>query len=165
MLGTLRLPLRHNRYYEVVGGPYLECPDVAVGVKMAAEILAPSDISIPTRDFRTPDVKLLNDGLLAAVDAVLLGKPLYVGCMAGRGRTGLFLAILAKAFGVEHPVEYVRKHYYNHAVETDEQYKFVMSYVVPAEIKTKLFWARVWSYLTIDFGPRNLSDLSQIRTA
>lgn len=46
------------------------------------------------------------------------------------GRTGLFLAILAKAVGFNDPVAYVRKHYYNHAVETAEQAKYVEAFDV-----------------------------------
>ena len=85
-------------------------------------------VDIPTVDFQTPDRQTLYRGLSKAIDLILAGEPVYVGCMGGKGRTGLFLAVLAKAFGVKKPVEYVREHYYAHAVETAEQYDFVKQF-------------------------------------
>jgi protein-tyrosine phosphatase len=108
------------------------------GVKMAEEIEAPCNVDIPTRDYDTPSLKKLDAGLKRTVKAILAGKQVYIGCMGGMGRTGLFLAILAKAFGVEAPVEYVRKHYYKHAVETKEQYRFVREYQIPASIRLSI---------------------------
>lgn len=139
MLGQLKLPLTARAFYTVTGGPSHEAKDYdMVFVKMAKELRIPCDISIPTRDFDVPALEDLNKGLAEAVDAVLAGKALYVGCMAGRGRTGLFLAVLARAFGVENPVEYVRKNYYPHAVETESQYHFVMTYPLPSPLLGKI---------------------------
>ena len=45
--------------------------------------------------------------------------------MGGIGRTGLFLAALAKLSGEKDPVAYVRKHYMPHAVETQQQQDFI----------------------------------------
>ena len=56
-------------------------------------------------DFQVPDRLKLYRGLNKALDLMLAGEPLYVGCMGGKGRTGLFLAVLVKAFGVKKPVE------------------------------------------------------------
>lgn len=146
--GHLALSLRKKKHYIVFGGPYTEKPQNKkfIGVKMAAEIRRPCEIDIPTPDFQVPPKDVLDHGLLEAVKAITAGKVLYVGCMAGRGRTGLFLAILAKAFGVEKPVEFVREHYYSHAVETTSQYRFVMDYEVPAEVVKELKWARFMSF-------------------
>lgn len=146
--GHLALALRKKKHYIVFGGPYTEKPQSKkfVGVKMAAEIRRPCEIDIPTPDFQVPPIGALDAGLLAAVRAITQGQALYVGCMAGRGRTGLFLAILAKAFGIEKPVEYVRENYYSHAVETQGQYRFVMDYVVPEAVVKELKWARFMSF-------------------
>ena len=43
--------------------------------------------------------------------------------MGGWGRTGLFLALLAKVCGVENPVTYVRENYSPRAVETTDQHR------------------------------------------
>lgn len=147
MLGNVKLFIRGEKFYTVYGGPYRKKPIMMKGVKMAAEIVADCDVDIPTRDYQVPDKKKLEDGLRKAVDLILKGEPLYVGCMGGMGRTGLFLAILAKAFRVKSPVPYIRKKYYFHAVETPEQYSFVTKFKIPADVKKKIRFAKYWSYL------------------
>lgn len=131
MNGILKLPLHRGRCYVVAGGPYRDMPEGYHGVKMAAEIDKPSAISIPTRDFSVPNPDDLRQGLHAALVLIGDGEPLYVGCMGGMGRTGLFLAVLARAWGIQDPVAYVRKHYYPHAVETAAQYAYVKSFHIP----------------------------------
>lgn len=159
-LGQLRIPLDRRHYFLVTGGPYFDRPDTMIGVKMAAEINRPADVSIPTRDFSTPDLADLDTGLVQAATALVNGDPLYVGCMGGKGRTGLFLAVLCKALGVKKPVEYVRKHYYAHAVETSEQYAFVTTYRVPVAVTALVQAARrqaQWYFWTKQFWFRNLT--------
>jgi protein-tyrosine phosphatase len=53
-----------------------------------------------------------------------------VGCMGGRGRTGTALACIAVLDGVPpgEAVDYVRRHYHQDAVETDEQRQFVAGF-------------------------------------
>jgi heme-degrading monooxygenase HmoA len=53
-----------------------------------------------------------------------------VGCAGGRGRTGTALACLAVLDGVppEEAVDFVRRHYDRHAVETPGQRRFVRSF-------------------------------------
>jgi hypothetical protein len=156
MNGVLKLPALLGKHYTVIGGAYSRKLPGTVGVKMAREINAHCDIDIPTKDFCTPEKEWLDRGLLQAVEAILAGKPVYVGCYAGKGRTGLFLAVLAKAFGIDHPVEYVRAHYYPHAVETAEQYKFVTQYAIPEEVKRRIFLARIKSIFTFKKSLTNL---------
>lgn len=159
MNGTLALSAPFSKFYTVIGGPYSERIKSAVGVKMAHELKLPCDIDIPTFDFSVPTRVDLDSGLEKAVRAILAGDPLYVGCMAGRGRTGLFLAILAKAFGEKSPVEYVREHYYEHAVETDKQYNFVMAYPIPDKVQSLIFWAGVWSVFQFKKSLTNLEGV------
>lgn len=146
-LGTLKLPLWFSRYVTVTGGPYMESPKTYYGVKLAEEIRAPYRVSIPTKDFSVPKKADLDEGLANAVRALLHGERVYVGCMGGRGRTGLFLAILAKAFGIKNPVEYVRKNYFSHAVETKEQYVFVTNYKVPFEVQLDISLSKCMSFM------------------
>lgn len=159
-LGELKLPLTKRHYFTVVGGPYYDRPDNMVGVKMAAEINSRCDVNIPTRDFQTPELETLRRGLTEAVERVLQGDPLYVGCMGGKGRTGLFLAVLAKAMGVKNPVEFVREHYYPHAVETAQQYQFVQTFPIPEDVREQVRRARLhaqWYFWTKDFWFKSLT--------
>ena len=142
MNGFLPLPLNPGQFYKVFGGPYHQKPSKMVGVRMAAEIDAPAHIVVPTRDFSVPDIEAMTDGIDEAVSHILLGRQVYVGCMGGIGRTGLFLAVLAKAFDVPDPVAYVRRHYLAHAVETQQQRQYVAEFVIPGWTKKKIALAR-----------------------
>lgn len=86
---------------------------------------------LPIRDFHVPDddaeVQVV---LKSTLKSLLQGDVVYVGCMAGLGRTGLFLALLAKAAGIEDPVGHVRSTYTSHAVETRDQERYVNDFHV-----------------------------------
>lgn len=127
----------------VFGGPFRKyVPDTRrlVGVKMAAEIDHPHEISIPTEDFSIPDHKDMEIGIIDALGHMMQGNDIYVGCMGGIGRTGLFMGCLAKvmkdcdAVGirsearVDDPVKWVRQHYIPHAIETRDQQDFVRTF-------------------------------------
>lgn len=158
-LGELKIPLNKRQYFVVTGGPFHDCPSTYKGVKMAAEIRKDCAVDIPTQDFKTPDRLTLYRGLEEAVSLVLAGEPLYVGCMGGKGRTGLFLAVLAKAFGVKNPIKYVRKHYYSHAVETKDQEAFVKAFKPTPRMRLKIKKLRRWSWLK--FWKTNLTRLPE----
>jgi hypothetical protein len=117
---------------KIFGGPYFHKPERMAGVKMAVEIDLPCDISVPTRDYSVPNEKDLRAGLVAAVDLLAAGRELYAGCYGGIGRTGLFMACMAKAARVPDPVAWVRQTYNPHAVETPEQQAFVKAFDVSA---------------------------------
>lgn len=123
----------------VAAGPYLDKPkeDLYFGVKMAAEIKAPCVIDVPTKDFGIPDADDVEFGIAATLGLMRLGRIPYIGCRGGIGRTGTFLAILAKV-GLEstvpwyrrlakpvNPVDWVRQFYLPHACETEDQKQFV----------------------------------------
>lgn len=120
--------------FKVYGGSFYSAP---IGkqwhtVKMAAEIDAPCTVSIPTNDFSTPPTSELIYGLKRTIIAMYKRKKIFVGCMAGRGRTGLFMACLARIIleserSHTDPVQYVRDEYFSHAVETAEQEQYVSS--------------------------------------
>lgn len=114
----------------LMGGPYVNKPAHYYGVKMAAEIDKPCHIDIPTRDFNIPDEKVFLRGIVEGYVRMLKGQHLYVGCMGGIGRTGLYMAGMAKvmymAGYINQPVvEYVREYYLSHAVETTQQIQFI----------------------------------------
>lgn len=140
-IGNGSIPLRLGNLINttVYGGPYRNCPASMFGVKMAEEIQAPHDVSVPTRDFCVPEMSDMRRGVMLALMAMVQGEDVYAGCMGGIGRTGLFLGVLAKiqsdyrkykhrpGRGVD-PVDYVREHFIPHAIETDEQQAFVRNF-------------------------------------
>lgn len=155
MRGSLPLPSGFFREYRVFGGPYMQRPHGTVGVKMAVEIRAVCDIDVPTEDYSIPSDAVALAGLERAVEDILRGLPVYVGCMGGIGRTGLMLALLAKAWGVQDPVGYVREHYYPHAVETKEQQWFIRSFEIPPRLKWKIRMAKFKDAFRL--GSKNLT--------
>ena len=127
----------------VFGGPfkqYVHNTRRLVGIKMAVEIHHEHDFSVPTQDFSVPSTKDMSAGILYAIQAIADGNDVYVGCMGGIGRTGLFMGCMAKVMlnygtliGISDPVLFVRKNYMGHAIETDEQQAFVRGFdTIPA---------------------------------
>lgn len=110
----------------VYAGPYRDQRRKTLGVSLLPDrTVGPRpDVHVPTRDFGTPDPTLARDAAMVVFAAVLEGAPVYVGCTAGLGRTGTFLALLAGLAGAEDPVEYVRAYYDARAVETEKQELF-----------------------------------------
>ena len=135
----------------VYGGPYFDRPADMVGIKLALEIDLPCDISLPIRDYSIPNERDAKRALLSCMKAIAAGRDVYVGCWGGKGRTGLFMAILAKAAGVADPVSYVRATYNPHAIETAEQADFVKKFPV--------FWLR-WSYRALAFTKKTNPKLA-----
>jgi protein-tyrosine phosphatase len=125
-----------GRSVAITGGPFDAIPDGAFGVCLEPEATKAwlADVSLPIPDFGLPDP----DALKRAVAVVLaqLGaapeRPVHVGCRAGIGRTGLFLACLAHAAGVEgDALAYVRAHYHPNAAETPEQQAMARTFTWP----------------------------------
>lgn len=158
----------------IFGGPFRKFDPTErrlVGVKMAKEIDHPHDISIPTEDYSVPCPKDLLEGILEAIDSMNDGNDIYVGCMGGIGRTGLFMAVIYRAFaeynGGNHlpGIQFVRKHYNPHAVETAEQMRYVSLFDVspivrhlttlnsPAVVKVPFLWTdyvkAIWPWAPI----------------
>lgn len=136
--GVLKLPLGWRggfRELTIYGGPYDRFPGIAkmYGVCVRAE-RAPKGqfhVHLPIEDFSVPeDHKAVERALISTFSALLNGSAVYVGCAGGWGRTGLFLALLAKAAGIKAPVAYVRNHYTPHAVETKQQLEYVARFDV-----------------------------------
>jgi len=126
------------------------------GVKLAQEISTPCDIDLPIPDYSVPDKKQCAIALAKAIGMLNKHKEIYVGCMGGFGRTGLFLALITRIIGTANlksvdpstvkeakyqssvPVTYVRYHYVHEAVETDEQEFYIEGF----DIKSLVILAR-----------------------
>ena len=87
-------------------------------------------IHYPIRDFGSPDdVEQLKDKVRQVVDLVENGQTVAVHCFAGRGRTGMFLGIVAKVvLGLDgdEAIAWVRELF--PAIETEEQEELVRVY-------------------------------------
>lgn len=138
----------------IMGGPFHGARYWAgkrLRIKLAKEINAPCDVNLPIPDFSVPTREGAREALSVALHAFGVGNGVFAGCMAGQGRTGLFIALLTKLamdyevhsgavaaldphirqesqFDEPDPVLWVRKHYYSHAVETSDQAEFVRGF-------------------------------------
>lgn len=148
--GTLTIHLGWKglwRTLSFVGGPYDKYPGRAhaYGVCVRSEQTNGREIDahLPIRDFSVPtDDKAVRSTLIKALSAAADGRVVYVGCMGGWGRTGLFLALVAKAAGIEDPITHVRAEYTPHAVETVPQ----VDYVNRLDVKevTSAMYRHIW---------------------
>lgn len=130
---------RLGRTFVVTGGPYAVKPLGLYGVNLREQKVGTEDVWLPIRDFSVPRKDQTREALKATIRLMLAGHMVYVGCQGGFGRTGLFLALLAKVFGRRDPIQYVRKHYHRKAVETKEQERFVRSFDV-RRLRVWLLW-------------------------
>lgn len=109
-------------------------------VKMAAEQQGYADVTVAVHDFRAPDPEALRLAVIAGIKAAFRGDAIYVGCGAGIGRTGTYLAAVLKVFFPHSdPVALVREQYLSYAVETKDQEQLLANFDVTA-IRAKLFW-------------------------
>jgi protein-tyrosine phosphatase len=87
-------------------------------------------IQLPVLDFDSPPNGELKTAVGYALQHVYDGKNLVVHCYAGVGRTGMFLACLARqvfGLGGEQAINWVRN-YIPRAVETNEQIQMILEY-------------------------------------
>jgi protein-tyrosine phosphatase len=85
-------------------------------------------LHLPIRDFNVPSKEDLEEAIKRTVEHAQVGKNILIHCHAGLGRTGLFVAYLAKrvlGLSSEEAIHWTRK-YIPHALETDEQNQMVM---------------------------------------
>ncbi len=123
--GRLELVVAGRRV-TITGGPFDAIPDGAFGVCLEPEAGKAwlADIVLPIPDFGVPDPAALRAAIAATLAQMEAepDRPVHVGCRAGIGRTGLFLACLARAAGVEgDALDHVRRHYLAEAAETPAQ--------------------------------------------
>ena len=84
---------------------------------------------VPIKDYGTPTVEDMDLIISFIKYHTPKEKEVVVSCIGGHGRTGTVLAVWAGLNGIENPIEYVRKHYCECAVETEEQEEFVKYYL------------------------------------
>jgi protein-tyrosine phosphatase len=91
------------------------------------------DVLLPIPDFKVPTRAQLEDVeyvIRRTLTAAIEGKRVWAGCMGGWGRTGMFLALLAKVADYDDAVGYVRRVYSKKACETKEQTRYVAEFDV-----------------------------------
>lgn len=118
---------------EFHGGPYLKKPKhrEIFGVCLREEEPDDFHVWMPIVDFSVPKPSEERDVIALmqeAIAASFRGRLVWIGCTGGMGRTGLVMALIAKALGVKDPVAFVRKTYYAHAVETAQQKAYVEAF-------------------------------------
>lgn len=88
-------------------------------------------IHLPIPDFHIPDREALRRTVLQAIEKARCGENLVVHCHAGLGRTGMFLACMAKetlAIPGSEAIAWVRQWVSPRAVETAEQERMVIEF-------------------------------------
>ena len=85
-------------------------------------------IHLPIPDFDVPSKEDLEEAIKKTVERAQAGQNIVIHCHAGLGRTGLFVAYLAKrvlGLSNEEAIYWTRKHIPN-ALETYEQIRFII---------------------------------------
>jgi len=85
-------------------------------------------LHLPIPDFNVPSKEDLEEAIKKTVEHAQVGQNILIHCHAGLGRTGLFVAYLAKrvlGLSSEEAIHWTRK-YIPHALETDEQNQMVI---------------------------------------
>lgn len=77
-------------------GPYLCKPKNMIGVKVADNVAGEADLCLPIPDFSIPEVGSTHVFMVKLHKLIREGKPFYIGCLGGKGRTGLICALLLK---------------------------------------------------------------------
>ncbi len=124
---TLRLLGEDRR---ITGGPF-DCWDghgIGVCLDPGARLRPSATIYLPVEDYTAPTQEALVAAFAALLAAWRKGNAVvHVGCRAGFGRTGTFIAALARLAGHDDPVGWTRRNYNGEAVETSAQAAAVMA--------------------------------------
>lgn len=132
----------NDKQYSIFGGSFFKAPDINNDKNwftinlMSESPQLESTFYFPIKDYSVPSKEQMPE-FISLIDTIVTniinGKKVFVGCFGGKGRTGLVLTSVAKVLGVKDPIQYVRSNYYSHAVETEEQKKFVDDLEFPLE--------------------------------
>ncbi len=124
MIGEVTLRL-DGRDRIIQGGPFgaYEQPAIGVCLEVRSALAGQAALLFPVPDFGAPDLQAFAAALGDLM--TLMDKqpdlPIYIGCRAGIGRTGMMIAALAKIAGQDDPVAWTRAQYHPDAVETVDQ--------------------------------------------
>ena len=133
MIGAVTLRLQ-GRDRIIQGGPFddFEPPAIGVCLEVRSAKLGQAALVLPVVDYGAPSSKALRAALddLMTLMSEQPEIPVYIGCRAGIGRTGMMIAALAKIAGHADPIGWVRTHYHADAVETAEQRAAVIALAV-----------------------------------
>ncbi len=153
MRGTLKVrgPWGPFGKVEICGGPWMDKPEGHFGICMAPEVVFGSgrgktppfvDVMVNVKDFSTPDPEEIRRAACLALLVGIQGKPVYVGCGFGIGRTGTLLGLIARIADprLKDPVAFVRENYYEGAIETLAQKKMVAGLNVRAAQREYNSW-------------------------
>ena len=109
----------------IVGGSFNDFAAPAIGVclETRSRLANLADVLIDVPDYTAPTQAQLVEGLATTLRLMhdTPALPVYVGCAAGLGRTGTFIAALARLAGIADAVVWTRAHYDPRAVETPAQ--------------------------------------------
>jgi hypothetical protein len=108
MNGLIEVEYKGNRVM-VQGGPFREVPEGIRSVKLAREINIPCDVALDIEDFSVPTVYNTMIALREAMTILEEDGVIYVGCMGGIGRTGMFIALLMRIIGAHEVLAPQRK--------------------------------------------------------
>lgn len=121
--------------HTVIGGPF-DAFSGGFGVCLEKESrkarLATLAVDVP--DFGVP-ARYVFENLIENIVLHMLENPrgtVFIGCKGGIGRTGMVMAGLVRALGIDshEPVAWVRANYLRHAVETEAQVRLVETFNV-----------------------------------
>lgn len=143
MIGSVTLTLL-GRERVIQGGPFDDFQPPAIGVclEMRSAKIAEAALVLPVADFAAPSAAVLAAAMRDLIGLMVAAPdlPVYIGCRAGIGRTGMLIATLAKLAGESDPVGWVRVHYHQDAVETLAQSAAVAAFDVASIRVAGLTW-------------------------
>lgn len=119
-----------NLAAKVYGGPYRDRARSMWGVLVADNVKEQAHIKVPIKDFDIPDPTDVEVAILSLLVLLKKHPRAYIGCGAGLGRTGTFMACLLRTVTIAQgcsdydPVIMVRAWYHKNAIETKEQEVF-----------------------------------------
>jgi hypothetical protein len=128
--GRKILGFKIGRTVRIHGGPIVRAGGLTMHrLNLRAE--APDLVAesfLPIKDYSVPDPVPAYRALERFLNQAIEDGEVFVGCAGGIGRTGLIMALCAKAAGDPNPIKTVRAQYKSHAVETMEQNGFVSGF-------------------------------------